>query len=65
MPAPVSGGSPLAGDREDFEAWLTQVDKGYPPADQPASDWPRLKDIEDRRRDQADVRAWYASHDAD
>jgi hypothetical protein len=43
---PISGGAPLDGDRADFEAWLEQVDRPYPPDDDRA----------------AEVRAWYNRH---
>jgi hypothetical protein len=61
---PISGGSPghLDGDRRDFEEWLSQVDASYPPADQPESDFPRVKTMADVRADMADVRRWYADH---
>jgi hypothetical protein len=59
---PISGGAPLNGDRDDFEAWLSQVDAGYPPADQPASDWPALKTADDRRKDRRDVEEFFRLH---
>jgi hypothetical protein len=34
LPMPISGGAPTDADRADFEAWLEQVDAGYPPDDQ-------------------------------
>jgi hypothetical protein len=63
-PMPISGGAPadLNGDRRDFEEWLSQLDAGYPPADQPESDpfaFPRIATLDDRRAFQADIARWY------
>jgi hypothetical protein len=57
-PTPV-GIDRLDGDVRDYDEWLEQIDRDYPPADQPEGDWPRLAGPEDRRALQADIAAWY------
>jgi hypothetical protein len=60
IPLPVSGGAPdgpyepTESDWASYCAWSRELDA--------SDDFPKLKDLEDRRRDRADVRDWYRDH---
>jgi hypothetical protein len=53
----------VAGGAEDLNAWLDELEAGYPPDDQAEpEDWPREKTTADRRRDWDDVLEYYREH---